>query len=123
LLLTAPTVYCGIRFGIPLIKPENPLVAGLIPVFTALAWIPALVIVIAAICSFFKTEKRNQLFKRQEGIENIRAVTWQEFEQLVCEAYCRQGYSVTETGRAGPDGGVDLILKKNSETEFVQCKH
>ena len=68
LLLTAPTVYCGIRFGIPLIKPENPLVAGLIPVFTAFAWIPALVIVIAAIGSFFKTQKRNQLFKRQEGI-------------------------------------------------------
>jgi len=32
------------------------------------------------------------------------------------------GYLVTRTGGNGPDGGVDLILAKDSETFLVQCK-
>ncbi|WP_198034155.1 restriction endonuclease [Acidihalobacter ferrooxydans] len=34
----------------------------------------------------------------------------------------RKGYSVAETGGNGPDGGVDLVLKRDGETFFVQCK-
>ena len=39
------------------------------------------------------------------------------------EAYRRKGYTITETGGGGADGGVDIVLKKNTETIFVQCKH
>lgn len=51
----------------------------------------------------------------------IRSLTWHEFEQLVGEAFRRQGYTVRET-KKGPDGGVDLILRKDGELFFVQCK-
>ena len=47
---------------------------------------------------------------------------WQEFELLVGEAFRLQGYEVTELGGQGPDGGVDLVLRKGREKFLVQCK-
>jgi len=33
-----------------------------------------------------------------------------------------RGFSVTETGGGGSDGGIDLVLKKHGEIFLVQCK-
>ena len=52
----------------------------------------------------------------------LNDMSWQQFEALVGEAFRRKGYSVTETGGGGADGGVDLALKKSGETSLVQCK-
>lgn len=52
----------------------------------------------------------------------LKDMTWQDFEQLVGEAFRHQGYKVTETD-SGPDGGIDLMLKKDGEIYLVQCKH
>lgn len=52
----------------------------------------------------------------------LDGMSWQEFEMLVGEAFRRRGFRVDETGGAGPDGGVDLVLKKGAETFLVQCK-
>lgn len=52
----------------------------------------------------------------------LNAMSWRQFEVLVGEAFRRKGYSVTETGGGGPDGGFDLVLKKEGETFLVQCK-
>jgi len=41
----------------------------------------------------------------------------------VGEAFRLQGYEVSELGGAGPDGGVDLVLRKDKEKFLVQCKH
>lgn len=51
----------------------------------------------------------------------IRGLSWQEFEQMVGESLRRQGYAVSPT-KSGPDGGVDLVLRKDGETFLVQCK-
>ena len=40
---------------------------------------------------------------------------------LVGEGFRLQGYQVAETSN-GADGGVDLVLRKDSEKYFVQCK-
>ena len=50
-------------------------------------------------------------------------MTWLEFESLVGEFFRKQGYSVVAQGGAGPDGGVDVLLKKGSDRYLVQCKH
>ena len=73
--------------------------------------------------SFIKGHKRIALFKNQKNMDTLRSLSWQDFEKLVGEAYRRKGYTITETGGGGADGGVDLIMKKNSETILVQCKH
>ncbi len=52
----------------------------------------------------------------------LDGISWREFEMLVGEAFRLQGYQVLETGGAGADGGVDLVLSKRTEKFFVQCK-
>ncbi len=52
----------------------------------------------------------------------LNAMSWQQFEALVGEAFRQKGYTVTETGGGGADGGIDLALKKEGETFLVQCK-
>ena len=49
-------------------------------------------------------------------------MTWRQFEKLVGEGFRLQGYRVVENDTAGPDGGVDLVLRKDGEKVFVQCK-
>ena len=73
--------------------------------------------------SVFNRKERIVLFKSQKNRETIRSLSWQDFEWLVGEAYRRRGYTIIETGGGGADGGVDLVMKKNGETIFVQCKH
>jgi restriction system protein len=74
--------------------------------------------------SYLGRKKRERLV---DGVVNkaadvLNGMTWQEFEMLVGEAYRLEGYTVTETGGGGADGGVDLALRKGGETFLVQCK-
>jgi len=63
------------------------------------------------------------LIESQSGIESIRQLTWREFEELLCEAFRREGYGVEHTGTGGPDGGIDIRLRKDKSRVIVQCKH
>ncbi len=88
------------------------------------AFAPWLTFALALIALFAEADKykRRRLLKGQTSLDTLRGLTWQEFELLVGEAYRRQGYNVEETGGSGPDGGVDLVLRRNGETVLVQCK-
>lgn len=82
--------------------------------------------VVAAVISAFKRHSRKQLLEdaSQRGTSHLtNGLTWQQFEQLVGEAFRQQGWRVQETGGGGADGGVDLRLtSKDGETWLVQCK-
>jgi restriction system protein len=80
---------------------------------------------LGALVSFIGRRKRQTLLQGAQGPSGASAVhgmSWREFEMLVGEAFRLQGYTVTETGAAGPDGGVDLALRKGTERYLVQCK-
>lgn len=83
---------------------------------------------LAAVVSFVQRRKREHLAANaaatgiNSGPGSIAGITWPEFELLVGEAFRLQGYKVAETGGGGPDGGVDLRLRRGSETFLVQCK-
>lgn len=83
--------------------------------------------VLAAIGSIASRLRRKKLIADVQAATQpgkaIDGLSWRQFEQLVGEAFRRQGYSITETGGNGPDGGVDLILRKDGEKYLVQCKH
>lgn len=53
----------------------------------------------------------------------LSTMSWRDFERLVGGAFRQRGYTVTETGGNGPDGGIDLLLSKDSRRYLVQCKH
>lgn len=84
-----------------------------------------LAFVIGAGISAYGRHKRNALFAEAQNGSSASALngmSWQEFEMLVGEAFRRGGYTVTETGGGGADGGVDLVLHKDGEKFLVQCK-
>lgn len=95
----------------------------------SLAWagqflIPFLCL-LGALASFFRRQKRESLVTgviRSKAADALNGMSWREFELLVGEAFRLQGYSVTEQGGGGADGGVDLVLRKGTETHLVQCK-
>lgn len=69
---------------------------------------------------------RIQLLHRQHLVEwttNLRLLDSAEFEWLVGELFRREGWKVAETGRTdGPDGNVDLELRRAGIRRIVQCK-
>ena len=72
--------------------------------------------------SFWRTQKQARFFEKQRNIESLKALSWQQFEHMVAEAYRRKGYHVKVNAQSGSDGGIDLILKKSGKTILVQCK-
>ncbi|MCF6262966.1 MAG: restriction endonuclease [Xanthomonadales bacterium] len=85
------------------------------PLFSAL-------FLIAAFVSFMHNRNKAAIFKSHRSIEKIRNLSWLQFEQFVGSYFKDQGYMVIETP-AGPDGGVDLVLRKDGKKTYVQCKH
>lgn len=75
-----------------------------------------------AVLSALRAWKTRQMLERQTSLESLRALPWKRFEDLLGEAYRRQGYRVAETVGGGADGGVDLVLRKEGRTVLVQCK-
>jgi restriction system protein len=59
--------------------------------------------------------------KQSPGDVHLLNLTWQDFERLAGQAFRERGFAVTETN-SGPDGGVDLELRKDAELHLVQCK-
>jgi restriction system protein len=80
---------------------------------------------LGAVLSVFDRKKRENLLSetKQRGKQDaLLNMSWREFEMLVGEVFRQRGFIVVELGGNGPDGGVDLVLKKDGETHLVQCK-
>ncbi|MCK9195221.1 MAG: restriction endonuclease [Nevskia sp.] len=81
-------------------------------------------LLLAALKGFAGRLHRRRLLEetaRRAEASALLNLSWQDFERLVGETFRRRGYAVQETS-AGADGGVDLILDKDGENYFVQCK-
>ncbi|TNJ34832.1 restriction endonuclease [Arenimonas terrae] len=87
------------------------------------SWVVLLICWLGAGLSYIKQRQRARLFDAQSKTLELSALSWRQFESLVAEWFHRQGYQVVETGGGGPDGGIDLILRKGGRKELVQCKH
>lgn len=110
--------YPVLRWLLPLLTHGSP--SALI--FSAFApWLTLALILIALYAEGDKF-RRCRLLTRQRNLETLQEMTWLEFEHLVGEIYRRQGYRIEEKGGSGPDGGVDVVLRRNGEMVLVQCK-
>lgn len=89
---------------------------------TPLAWVLLILCWVAAGASYLRGRHRRHLLQTRTDLDSIAALDWRAFEQLVGEAFRREGYQVEETGQGGADGGVDLILRKAGRVSLVQCK-
>lgn len=87
-----------------------------------LAWLFLVFCWIAALASYLGARRRRRLLETSSSLECLASRDWHEFEMLVGEAFRHHGYSVEEAGLGGPDGGIDLILRKHGRKVLVQCK-
>jgi len=122
-VILAAVVYLSFKYLIPSISFQSPLYKSLAKDLPGLAPLFGGLILFVAGISAFNAWRKGQLLDRQTGIKTLRTINWQEFEELVGEAYRRKGYIVTETGGGGADGSVDLVLRRGGEKLLVQCKH
>ena len=120
-IITGIVIYFVMGHLLPSTETDNQLINM---VFKALA-IPApyfaIFILFIAPFSLFNARRKAKQLDAQKSIETVRQLHWRNFEELVAEAYRRQGYQVTEGG-LGADGGIDLELRKGDELVLVQCK-
>lgn len=77
---------------------------------------------IGFIVTSIKRKKQTAFFGTRRSLEDIRNLSWKEFEEFIGSLFVKLGYSVEVTGGL-QDGGVDLIVKKDGRTSLVQCKN
>jgi restriction system protein len=116
-------VYVALRFILPTIEFKGPFLKGLAGAAPRLAVPLGLTLVIPAPIAFFNSLRKKKLLDKQRDLDSIKCLSWKEFEELIAEAYPRKGYSVVENYGVGPDGGIDLVLRKAGNLFLVQCKH
>ncbi len=121
-VLTAIGVYIAMTVIIPAVGSINPLAAGFANGLAQLAPIAFFLFLLPAPISLIQSQRKRKQLDAQQDINSIRDLSWQRFEELVGEAYRRQGYWVKENDGAGPDGGIDLVISKGGERYLVQCK-
>ncbi len=115
--------YIGLKFIVPALPIENIFLQSFQTVLPNVAHILASILLIPAPISAFSTWRKRKLLDNQKNIQTIRSLTWRQFEELVAEAYRRQGYTVIENQTIGADGGIDVRLKKDNALHLVQCKN
>ena len=124
----AGAVYVGVAYIAPAVVRDVPVMGrylevGFHPYWHALGGIGGVIFLIPAAMSLWNRARKIRLLDRQSGIDSIRRLSWKEFEELVGEAFRREGYSVRENVVAGADGGVDVRLRRGDRDYLVQCKH
>jgi restriction system protein len=87
----------------------------------ALGIISGVVIALAGLVAAEDTIRGHRLARHSRSVDDLRRMSWQDFERLVAEAFRRSGYRADLTSR-GADGGVDIILTRSGSKTLVQCK-
>ena len=122
----AAVAFIGIVYVFPSVSIESPLWAFAVPLQSKATWFGvavAAVFLLPAAVSYAERIRKKRLLDRQQNLESIRELPWRRFEELVAEAFRRDGYAVIENVGAGADGGVDIRLRKGGESYLVQCKN
>ena len=105
-----------------LVVPQTQLSQAFFPAIKMFAYFFIAIFLFAAFLSFLTQKVRSKRFKTTKTMSELRSLSWRQFESYIGEMFREQGYFVMETDE-GPDNGVDLVLKKDGEKTYVQCKH
>ena len=91
-------------------------------VIPLLIFLVAYLVTMVAVVAQMKRLGWWRLLESSRSLDSIRALNWRDFERLVAAAFTEKGWSPELVGQAGPDGGLDLILRKGKQLAIVQCK-
>src|SRR6266403_464206 len=90
--------------------------------WSAFAPLALLFFLATAALSALRSIKTARMLDAQTSLASIRELPWKRFEDLLGEAFRRQGFKVEETLGGGADGGIDLLLGRDGNVTVVQCK-
>ena len=122
----AAVAFVGIVYVFPSMSIESPLLAILVSLQSKASYLGtavAMLFLLTALLSFSERRRKRRLLDRQRSLDSIRDLHWRRFEELVAEAFRRDGFTVIENVGAGADGGVDIRLRRGGERYLVQCKN
>jgi restriction system protein len=122
-VVAAIAAFLALRFLVPLVLSGGRVGVGGGKVSSIFAPLVAFLLLFPAPFAYWNSRKRRHLLDSQQDLSTIRTLHWKEFERMIGEAFRRQGYAVEEQGGSAPDGGIDLVLRKDGEIVIVQCKH
>jgi restriction system protein len=121
-VIVAAIAFVGLRWLVPMVLRHQRILAPLAATVADHAiWIAG-AFLLPIPFSLAHAAKRRRIAATPAILERINALSWQDFELLVAEAYRRKGYKIVERGGATTDGGVDLELHAKGKTIIVQCK-
>ncbi len=121
-------IWAGIVFLLPGAVADFPVVGRLLGQAVErngllLATLAAVPFPICSWISWQNRRRKRRLLDTRDGIALIGELSWREFEELVAEAFRREGYRAQENSKAGADGGIDIRLRKDGQLYLVQCKN
>lgn len=114
--------FIALRYVLPGSGGDNLITQGLAQGVKPLAPVVAILFGMFAVFSAVNGRRRRRLVDEQRSLDTLRALSWQDFEVLVGEAFRRDGYALLEAPKSGADGGVDLVVGKDGRRHLVQCK-
>jgi restriction system protein len=114
--------FSAVRWLLPAVAGSNRVLGGLVAALHGIAWVFAVPFLVVAVVAAVRSAHRRSLLSGSLGLDELKSMSWQNFERLVGEAYRRQGYVVEEAGGSAPDGGIDLLLFRRGGKTIVQCK-
>lgn len=88
-----------------------------------LAPVVALALLAPASFSLLKCNKKKKLHELREEIKLIQEVSWDQFKEMVAEAYKRSGYMFLGNGPFSSDPAVDLFMRKGANIYIIQCRY
>lgn len=121
-VVVAAAVFVSLRFILPAMFGADSVAYILVTALSRNAALLAAVFLLPGVVSIVRSARKGRMLEAQTGIDSIRSLSWARFEELLAEAFKRQGYSVLENLYGGADGGIDLVIRKGRETYLVQCK-
>ena len=122
-VVAAVVVYVLVKWVAPAVFANSLILGGMAKGFSGIAGYFAALFLLPAVFSFIRQVVRGKTLESQRDLDTLRKLSWREFEGLVGEAFRRRGYFLIEQGGNQPDGGIDLILRKDGQVVLVQCKH
>lgn len=113
--------YIACAAGIPLFATHQSVsVTG---PWSALGALVGGTVISAGLAAVWERRQRRELAKKVKTLRDLEKLTWRQFEIVVAQAYREQGWHARATGLGGPDGGIDVVIRKNKDIRVVQCKH
>jgi restriction system protein len=107
-------------------KPADAMLLPLWHLFGKVSYILSVLVLVVAgvgyIVSTIKKKKQEDFFGTRETLNDLKNLSWKEFEEYVGSLFAKLGYTVEVTGGL-QDGGIDLIVRKEDRISLVQCKN